>query len=407
MIESKNDVVIIGAGHAGGMTAISLRQKGYQGSITLIGEENFLPYQRPALSKEFLAGEIEEKRLYLKSQDYFDKNNIRIIRNCKVVAIDRNNKTILLENQKQLCYEKLIIATGSIIKKLNINSSETDLCYLRTINDSLKIREKLRNKNKITIIGAGYIGLEIASIAIKKNLEVSVLELEQRVMGRVVAKEVSDFFRKKHQSEGVQFKFNTSIIDIEDRGKQKRIIYNDGSFLDTDVVIIGVGIKPNIELAKNSGLKCDNGILVDDNGQTSDPHIFAVGDCSNHLNNIFKQRLRLESVQNAVDQAKSIAEFITGSHKPYQKVPWFWSEQYNIKLQIAGISKDHDHRVVRGYPEEEKFAVFYHKDQRLIAVDAINSPKEFMIGKKWITKGAKVPLELIRNMDVDLKKIVE
>jgi 3-phenylpropionate/trans-cinnamate dioxygenase ferredoxin reductase subunit len=405
MIEIKNDVVIIGAGHAGGMTAISLRQQRYQGSITLIGEENFLPYQRPALSKGFLAGETEEKRLYLKSQDYFDKNNIHIIRNCKVVAIDRNNKTILLENQKQLGYEKLIIATGSIVNKLKTSSEETDFCYLRTINDSLKIREKLRNRNKITIIGAGYIGLEIASIAIKKNLEVSVLELEQRVMGRVVAKEVSDFFRKKHQSEGVEFKFNTAITDIEDQSKQKRIICSDGSFLDTDVVIIGVGIKPNIELAKNSGLKCDNGILVDDNGQTSDPHIFAVGDCSNHPNDIFKQRLRLESVQNAVDQAKSIAAYITGSHKPYQEVPWFWSDQYNIKLQIAGISQDHDHRVVRGDPEEEKFAVFYQKEKRLIAVDAINSPKEFMVGKKWISKQAKIPFELIRNVDLDLKKI--
>ena len=401
----KNDVVIIGAGHAGGMTAISLRQRKYQGSITLIGEENLLPYQRPALSKGFLAGDIEEKRLYLKSQDYFDKNNISIIRNCEVVAIDRNNKIVLLKNQKQLGYEKLIIATGSIVNKLKTSSRVTDLYYLRTIGDSLKIREKLRNKNKITIIGAGYIGLEIASIAIKKNLEVNVVELENRVMGRVVSSEVSDFFQKKHQSEGIKFKFNTSITDIEDQGKQKKIICSDGSCFSTDVVVVGVGITPNIELAKSSGLTCDNGILVDENGQTSDPHIFAVGDCSNHPNNIFKQRLRLESVQNAVEQAKSIAASIAGSVKPYQEVPWFWSDQYNIKLQIAGISQDHDHRVIRGFPEEEKFAVFYQKEKRLIAVDAINSPKEFMVGKKWIAMQAKVPFDLIPNMDVDLKII--
>ena len=402
----KNDVVIIGAGHAGGMAAISLRQQKYQGSITLIGEENFLPYQRPALSKGFLAGEIEEKRLYLKSQDYFDKNNINIIRNCEVVAIDRNNKTVSLENQKQLSYEQLIIATGSIVNKLKTSSRVTDLYYLRTIGDSLKIREKLRNKNKITIIGAGYIGLEIASIAIKKNLEVNVVELENRVMGRVVSSEVSDFFQKKHQSEGVEFKFNTSITDIEDQGKQKKIICSDGSCFSTDVVVVGVGITPNIELAKSSGLTCDNGILVDENGQTSDPHIFAVGDCSNHPNNIFKQRLRLESVQNAVEQAKSVAASIAGSVKPYQEVPWFWSDQYNIKLQIAGISQDHDHRVIRGSPKEEKFAVFYQKEKRLIAVDAINSPKEFMVGKKWVAMQAKIPFKLIQNMDVDLKKIV-
>ena len=402
----KNDVVIIGAGHAGGMTAISLRQQKYQGSITLIGEENFLPYQRPALSKGFLAGEIEEKRLYLKSQDYFDKNNINIIRNCEVVAIDRNNKTVSLENQKQLGYEKLIIATGSIVNKLKTSCREADLCYLRTIGDSLKIREKLRHKNKITIIGAGYIGLEIASIAIKKNLEVNMVELANRVMGRVVSSEVSEFLQKKHQSEGIEFKFNTSITDIEDQGKQKKIICCDGSFFSTDVVVVGVGITPNIELAKSSGLTCDNGILVDENGQTSDPHIFAVGDCSNHPNNIFKQRLRLESVQNAVEQAKSIAASIAGSVKPYQEVPWFWSDQYNIKLQIAGISQNYDRCVVRGFPEEEKFAVFYQKDKRIIAVDAINSPKEFMVGKKWIAMQTKIPFELIRNMDIDLRKIV-
>jgi len=398
-------VVIIGAGHAGGMTAISLRQRRYQGSIRLIGEENFLPYQRPALSKGFLAGKIEKKKLYLKSQDYFDKNNIYITRDCKVIAIDRNKRTILLENQKQLGYKKLIIATGSIVKKLKTNGNETDLYYLRTINDSLKIREKLRKDNNITIVGAGYIGLEIASVAIKKNLQVKILEMENRVMSRAVSSEVSDFFQKKHQSEGVKFKLNTFITDIEDDGKRKKIICNDGSYFNSDVVIVGVGIEPNNKLAKISGLKCNNGILVDDNGQTSDPHIFAVGDCCNHPNNIFKQRLRLESVQNAVEQAKLVAGFISGNHKPSQKVPWFWSDQYNIKLQIAGISQDHDNRVIRGSPSDGKFAVFYQKENRLVAVDAINSPKEFMIGKRWIEKQAKVPVDLIHDMAVDLKTI--
>ena len=402
----KNNVIIIGSGHAGGITAISLRQRRYQGSITLIGEESFLPYQRPALSKGFLAGEIEEKRLYLKSEDYFDKNNIDIIRNCKVLAIDRNKKTVLLENLKELSFEKLIIATGSTVNRLKTSNIETHLYYLRTIKDSLKIREKLSNKNKITIIGAGYIGLEIASIAIKKNLEVTVLELENQVMSRVVSSEVSDFFQNKHQSEGVEFTFNTSITDIEDQGKQKRIICSDGSVLNTDFVVIGIGIKPNVELAQSSGLECNNGIIVDELGQTSDHHIFAVGDCSNRPNNIYKQRLRLESVQNAVEQAKSIAAGIAGNQKPYQEVPWFWSDQYNIKLQIAGISQHHDRRVIRGYPKEEKFAVFYLKENRLIAIDAINSPREFMAGKKLIETLSEVPFELISNMDVDLKEIV-
>jgi len=402
----KNSVVIIGAGHAGGMTAISLRRKKYQGPIKLIGEENFLPYQRPALSKRFLSGEIEEKRLYLKSKDYFNKNNINIINNTKVTAIDRNNKTIHLNNQEKIGYKKLVIATGSIVNQIKTSGRETNLYYLRTIGDSLKLREILSNKNKIVIIGAGYIGLEIASVAIKKNLKVIVLEQENRVMERVVSSEVSDFFQKKHQSEGVVFKFNSSINDIEDHGKQKRIICNDGSVLNTGSVIIGIGIKPNIKLAQNSGLACDNGITVNEIGQTSDRHIFAVGDCSNHPNNIFKSRLRLESVQNAVEQAQSVAETIASKQTPYHAIPWFWSDQYNIKLQIAGISKDHDHRVIRGHPEEERFAVFYQKEKRLIAIDTINSPREFAIGKKLIEMQSEIPFELISNTNFDLKKLV-
>jgi len=402
----KNDVVIIGAGHAGGMTAISLRQQKYQGSITLIGNEDFLPYQRPALSKEFLAGNIEEKRLYLKSQNYFDKNNINIILNHKVVSIDRNKKTILLDDQKRIDYKSLVIATGSVLNQLETINRKVDLYYLRTIGDSVKIREKLRNNNKIAIIGAGYIGLEIASIAITKNIGVTILEMEERVMSRVVSPEVSHFFQQKHQSKGVEFKFNTYVNDIESLGKQKRIICNDGSVVDTDFVVVGIGIKPNVELAQNSGLECDNGIIVDETGHTSDRNIFAVGDCSNHPNNIFRSRLRLESVQNAVEQAKSIASNIAGNHKPYQKIPWFWSDQYNIKLQIAGISRNHDSHTIRGLPEEEKFSVFYQKDKRLIAVDAINNSKEFLKGKKLIQMQAEIPPELIQDMDFDLEEII-
>lgn len=402
----KNDVVIIGAGHSGGMMAISLRQQKYNGSILLIGEEPFLPYQRPALSKGFLAGDIEEKRLYLKSQQYFDKNNINIIPGTKVISIDRQNKTVLLDSQKEIGYERLVIATGSIVNKLKTKCGETDLHYLRTIEDSIRIKERLKSKDKITIIGAGYIGLEIASIAIKKNLDVTVLELENRVMKRVVSSEVSSFFLDKHETAGVSFKFNTSVIEIEDIGKQKRITCADGTIITTDAVVIGVGIKPNIKLALACGLECSNGIVVDDHGQTADPCIFAVGDCSNHPNKIFEQRLRLESVQNAVEQAKSVAAGISGNRNPYQQVPWFWSDQYDLKLQIAGISQNHDHRIVRGFPEEEKFAVFYLKNNRLIAVDAINSPQEFTIGKKLIVSKAKIAFELIKKRDFNLKELI-
>jgi len=406
-IEMSNDVVIIGAGHAGGMTAISLRQQDYHGLITLIGEEAYLPYQRPPLSKGFLAGEIEQERLYLKTQSYFEKNNIHVIKDKKVLNIDRDNKNVFLSDRKKIEYGKLVMATGSVPNKINTSCRETNLYYLRTITDALKIQQALKNKNKITIIGAGYIGLEIASIAVKKNIDITIIEMEDRVMSRVICPVVSDFFQKKHEAEGVKFKFNVSVIDIEDNHNQKQIKCTDGTVIDTDAVVIGVGIKPNIELAINSGLVCQDGIVVDENGQTSDKSIFAAGDCTCHPNSIYNKRLRLESVHNAVEQAKSVAASISGENKPYHQVPWFWSDQYNLKLQIAGISQNYDQYIVRGDMEEEKFTVFYLKNKKIIAVDTINNLKEFFNGKKLIAMGAEIPLGVLENKDTNLKELIK
>ena len=402
-----NDVVIIGSGHAGGMTAILLRQQDYHGLITLIGEEAYLPYQRPPLSKGFLAGEIEQERLYLKKQSYFEKNNIHVIKDKKVLNIDRDNKNIFLNDRKQIEYGKLVIATGSVPNKINTSCRETNLYYLRTITDALKIQRALKDKNKITIIGAGYIGLEIASIAVRKNINITIIEMEDRVMSRVLCPVVSDFFQKKHEAEGVKFKFNVSVIDIEDSHNQKQIKCSDGTVMDTDAVVIGVGIKPNVELAIDSGLVCQDGIVVDENGQTSDESIFAAGDCTNHPNGFYQKRLRLESVHNAVEQAKSVAASIIGEKKPYHQVPWFWSDQYDLKLQIAGISHNHDQYIIRGSMEEEKFTVFYLQKKKIIAVDTINNLKEFLNGKKLIAMGAEIPPEILQNKDTDLKEWIK
>ena len=402
-----NDVVIIGAGHAGGMTAISLRQQGYHGLITLVGEEAYLPYQRPPLSKGFLAGEMDKERLYLKTPSYFEKHNIHVIKERRVLDIDRDNKNILLDDRKQIEYGKLVVATGSILNQIKTSCRATNLYYLRTITDALKIQQALKDKNKITIIGAGYIGLEIASIAVKKNIDITIIEMEDRVMSRVLCPVVSDFFQKKHEAEGVKFKFNVSVVDIEDNHNQKQIKCSDGAVMDTDAVVIGVGIKPNVELAINSGLVCQDGIVVDENGQTSDESIFAAGDCTNHPNSFYQTRLRLESVHNAVEQAKSVAASIIGEKKPYHQVPWFWSDQYNLKLQIAGISDNHDQYVIRGSMEEEKFAVFYLQKKKIVAVDTINSLKEFLNGKKLIAMGAEIPPEVLQNKGTDLKKWIK
>ena len=402
-----NDVVIIGAGHAGGMTAISLRQQDYHGLITLIGEEAYLPYQRPPLSKGFLAGEIEQERLYLKTQSYYEKNNIHVIKDKKVLNIDRDNKNVFLNNRKQIEYGKLVMATGSVPNKINTSCRETNLYYLRTITDALKIQRALKDKNKIIIIGAGYIGLEIASIAVRKNINITIIEMEDRVMSRVLCPVVSDFFQKKHEAEGVKFKFNVSVIDIEDSHNQKQIKCSDGTVMDTDAVVIGVGIKPNVELAVSSGLVCQDGIVVDENGQTSDESIFAAGDCTNHPNGFYQKRLRLESVHNAVEQAKSVAASIIGEKKPYHQVPWFWSDQYDLKLQIAGISHNHDQYIIRGSMEEEKFTVFYLQKKKIIAVDTINNLKEFLNGKKLIAMDAEIPPEVLQNKDTNLKEWIK
>ena len=231
--------------------------------------------------------------------------------------------------------------------------------------------------------------------------------MEDRVMNRVICPVVSEFFQKKHRAEGVKFKFNASVIDIEDNHNQKQIKCTDGAVIDTDAVVIGVGIKPNIELAINSGLVCQDGIVVDENGQTSDESIFAAGDCTNHPNSIYHKRLRLESVHNAVEQAKSVAASISGENKPYHQVPWFWSDQYNLKLQIAGISQNYDQYIVRGDMEEEKFTVFYLKNKKIIAVDTINNLKEFFNGKKLIAMGAEIPLEVLQNKDTNLKELIK
>ena len=402
----KTDVLIIGTGQAGAMTAITLRQKKYKGSITIIGEEEHLPYQRPPLSKNFLDGISPTKNLYLKSSAYYEKNQIDILLNNSVISINRADKNIDLKDGSKFYYKKLVIAVGSKLNTLDIHCDKEGIYYLRTINDSIKIRSLLDQQKKIVIIGAGYIGLEIASAACKKNHQVTILEADNRVMSRSVCPETSRFFQKIHEKEGVKFFFNTSVIDVEEYNLKKRIHCNDGTVIDVDAIVIGVGVQPNIDLAYNAGLACNNGIIVNDNGQTSDQNIFAAGDCTFHPNAIFQTKLRLESVHNAVEQAKSVAASICGNKRPYNQVPWFWSDQYDIKLQIAGISDNYDEYVVRGDINQEKFSTFYLKKKILIAVVAINDQHSYLTGKKLISLRTKIDRKILENMRIDLKELI-
>ena len=380
----KKDIVIVGAGHSGGMLAIALRRNLYSGSILLIGKEPHLPYQRPPLSKGFLLDEIRENSLMLKSLDYYKKNSIDLLLPKTVESINPSKQIAILNDGKKIHFSKLVFATGSKLNKININSKTKGILYLRTVNDSKKIRKQLKKSKSIIVIGAGYIGLEISAIARKMGIETTVIEMGPKLMGRVVCSEVSDFLRKKHEENGVNFLLNTTVKDIIQYQNKKRVIFTDESYADTDVVIVGVGIQPNDSLAKKIGIKCNNGIVVDSFGETSIKNIFAIGDCSNKYNNIYKKRLRLESVQNAVDQAQMLSSFILGNTKLKTTVPWFWSDQYDIKLQIAGVSSGYDSYEIKGSIDEERFSISYKKNNTLIALDAINDPKSFMAAKKII-----------------------
>ena len=401
------DVIIIGGGQAGAMSAITLRQKKFSGRILLISNEGYLPYQRPPLSKAFLTDLLLTESLYIKSGAYYKRNKIDILMNDTVELIDRNKKNIILKSSRKYSYQKLVLATGSELNILDITCDKKNIYYLRTIDDSIKIRSLLEKQQKIVIVGAGYIGLEIAAAAIQKNQQVIVLEADNRVMSRSVCPETSNFFEAIHKKEGVNFFFNTLIEDIHQHHSQKIITVNNDESINADAIIIGIGVNPKIGLAVEAGLDCQNGILVNEFCQTSDDNIFAIGDCANYPNSIYGQRLRLESVQNALEQAKIAASTINGLDLPHDQIPWFWSDQYNIKLRIAGVATGYENYVVRGNISEEKFSVFYLKEERLIAIETINDNKSFSVGKKLIKNQTSIPLDVLKDQNSDLKSFLD
>lgn len=400
----RKNILIVGGGQAGCMVAVALRQKKYSGAITLLTEEKHLPYQRPPLSKKFLTDSIEPERIYLKPYSYFQRNNISILTDSKVEKINRRKKLVELVDGEKHLYDFLVIASGSLLNKIDSSCNQKNVFYLRNIEDAIQIKNILNNKKDLAVIGGGYIGLEVAAAASKKNLNITLIETQSRVMIRTLCYETANFLEMKHRKNGVKFLFNESIKGIRNYRSKKRIMLSDQSYLDVDAVIIGIGIKPNIGFAVNSGIKCGDGILVDENGRTSDPDIFAAGDCTNHPNKIYGRRLRIESVHNAVEQAKTVASSIIGGNKPYNQVPWFWTEQYDIKLQIAGISEYFDNHLVRGNTDDEKFSVFYFLKDRLIAIDAINDQKTFALGKKIIAINEPIPQQFFKDGDLNLKK---
>ena len=401
-------VLIIGAGQAAAQTAASLRQGGFYGRITIIGDEASLPYQRPPLSKAHLKGELEQARLYLKNSEWYETQKVDVLLNTRVMSVDTDNNRVKTDTGETLNFNHLVFATGSRNRQLPMEGANLDNVFgLRDLADADALRPHVGAGKKLVIIGAGYIGLETAAVAKSLGTDVTVLELSDRVLARVTSPIISGFFEDLHRSHGVEIKTNCATSSInESDGKADSISLSTGEILPCDALLIGIGILPNIELAKEAGIQCEGGILVDEHGRTNLQNIYAAGDCAKRLILPYGRMGRLESVHNAIEQGKQIAAAIIGKPAPKLDCPWFWSDQYNIKLQIAGLSIDYDNFVVRGDAKSEKFAVFYFKNDILIAADAINSAPEFMTAKRLIMTKAKVPPAWLEDTGYPLKDIM-
>lgn len=401
-------IIIIGAGQAGGETAQRLRQGGFTGDITLIGEEPAAPYQRPPLSKAYLKGDIDMERLLLRPPSVYVEENVTLLTRLRAVWIDRANKKVRVEGGRELPYDALVLATGAKPRKLPLVGADLDGVHLfRTAGDVDAIKPRFVEGAKLVVIGAGYIGLEVAAVARQRGLNVTVIETAVRPLARVTSPEVAGFFLDEHTRQGVRFVLGGQPAVIKGQERVTGVALTDGAELPADIVISGIGITPDIALAEQCGLKVENGITTDRQCRTSDPNIFAIGDCAARPMQHFEQRMcRLESVHNAVEGAKIVAAVISGGKEHTEEAPWFWSDQYDLKLQIAGLFQGYDHVVFRGVMADRAFAAFYYKGDRLIAVDAVNRPAEYLGAKMLIQTGRTLPPAVLEDASRPMKELV-
>ena len=404
----KDRVLIVGAGHAGASAAAYLRQQGFQGSISLIGEERMAPYQRPPLSKAWLLGKSSEENILLRPRAFYEQNNIDLVLGLRVEALDRDARGLKLSDGSEIFYDRLVLATGARARRMNFaGSGRAALLELRTAIDAEQLKDALKPGSSVVIIGGGYIGLEAAASARMLNARVTVIEREKRVLARVACAELSGFFESYHRDRGVQFRFNQSVVSVEtDTKGRKTVTLADGERLFADAVLMGVGAVPNEELAAAAGLECEDGIVVNADARTADPFIYAIGDCTRRPLALYQRTWRLESVPNALEQAMQATAAICARPAPAMEVPWFWSDQYDLKLQIAGLPFDVQQLVVRGDPQSGRFAVF-HLDacNRVQAVEAINAVPEFVVGRRLIASRGQVNAQRLKDPKISMKEI--
>jgi 3-phenylpropionate/trans-cinnamate dioxygenase ferredoxin reductase subunit len=381
------DVVIIGAGQAAAQLALSLRQEGFSGSICMIGDEPYLPYQRPPLSKKFLHECGSPESLFLRPASFWHDHEVRLVLGTAAVAVDLKQRRVSLSDGSEIDYRTLVFATGARARAFPLRGSDLpDVLSLRKIEDVRELRPALDKARRIAVIGGGYIGLEVAAGMRAEGREVMVLEAQSRVMARVTGEQVSAFFERTHRERGVDIRLGVQVLAIEENTNGLTVRVSAGEDARADIVLVATGARANDELASSAGLACDDGILVNELAATSAPDVYAIGDCARFPSRRYGRRLRLECVQNAIDHAKAVAAAIRGAREPYDPVPWFWSDQYGLKFQIAGVMDGYDTAEVIGDPVSGRFSVDYRRAGRLIAVDAVNNARAYMMGRRRIAQ---------------------
>lgn len=399
-----DNCIIVGASHAGVSLALQLRREGWTAPIKLIGEESELPYHRPPLSKEHLAGKKELDAMHLRPAKLYADNDIDLLLSTRVVNIDTQARQVHLDSGETLGYRKLALCTGASVREFMPASGMEHVFYIRTAEDIARLVPQVKEGRRALVIGAGYIGLEAAAVLAQQGVSVSVLEMSERILQRVTSPAMSDYMQRLHESQGVAVHTGVVIESVREEGQEKIISCANGAEFRADFLIVGIGVLANTDLALAAGIQCEAGIQVDEYCRTSDEHVFAAGDCTVHPSLIYQRQIKLESVQNANDQARVAAANICGKEQVYDAVPWFWSDQYSIKLQMVGLNTDYDQVVMRGSAEggtEASFALFYLKEGVLIAADCVARPKEFMVSKKLIKERVMISAELLQNEEIE------
>ena len=398
-------LVIIGASYAGVQTALSAREAGYAEPIRIISDEDTLPYQRPPLSKAYILTDMAETKLILRGEKFFIDKKIDLLLNAKAERIDRAGRRVEIGGQRAIGFDKLVIATGSRARLLPTTAAARNIFYLRSLADARALKAHLQKSSDLVVIGGGFIGLEVAASAAKLGKKVTVIESARRLIERALSPVLSQYLRDIHESHGVTIRFSETVTGMAQNGSATEIHCANGDKLNADLVLVGIGGIPNAEIAAEAGVGCENGVMVDTFGVSDNPDVLAAGDCTSHYNALVKRNIRLESVQHAQDQAKSAGAAVAGVRVPYTAIPRFWSDQYEAKLQMVGLSEGHDDHVIRGSIAEGKFSVFLFRAGRLVAIDSVNRPGDQLIGRRLIAGNAAITPEQATDVAFDLKSL--